>query len=219
MTDKITDTIQKLNGYVGVYPFSPIAQDAIEALEQSQHDKEDAFDVIKEIIKISGANECDEVTGSLLCDHIQYLVDENEQSQHDLKVAREEICNIRIKSENRELELLRTIESAYIDLGVAREELGKYTTSFHERDLDYYELKELTKPFEDEYFKNLSYETIAELAKKSIRLTKENSRIRKLALKQIDTWDKFDEVNEKELERLYAENKELKELLNKSEEQ
>lgn len=38
MADKITDTIQKLNGYVGVYPFSPIAQDAIEALEQSQHD-------------------------------------------------------------------------------------------------------------------------------------------------------------------------------------
>jgi len=33
------------------------------------------------------------------------------------------------------------------------------------------------KPFQDPYFKDLDYKTIAELAKKSIRLTSENRRI------------------------------------------
>lgn len=33
-------------------------------------------------------------------------------------------------------------------------------------------------PFEDEYFKGLSYEMIADLAKKSLRLTSENSDLR-----------------------------------------
>lgn len=35
----------------------------------------------------------------------------------------------------------------------------------------------MTKPFEDEYFKGLSYENIAELAKKSLRLTAENREL------------------------------------------
>lgn len=39
---------------------------------------------------------------------------------------------------------------------------------------DLSDLKIKCIPFEDEYFKNVSYETIAQLAKKSIRLTSDN---------------------------------------------
>ena len=38
----------------------------------------------------------------------------------------------------------------------------------------------MTKPFDDAYFKGLSYEQIAELAKKSIRVTSYNRRLEKM---------------------------------------
>lgn len=42
---------------------------------------------------------------------------------------------------------------------------------------DYVDIKGKIEPFEDDYFKGLTYEQIAELAKKSIRLTTENREL------------------------------------------
>lgn len=56
---------------------------------------------------------------------------------------------------------------------------------------DYVDIKGKIEPFEDDYFKNLSYETIAQLAKKSIRLTDDNNKLRhKLEDIEEITWDK-----------------------------
>jgi len=51
----------------------------IESYKKAKEELENCKDVIKEIIKISGANECDEITGVLLCEHIQYIIDENKK--------------------------------------------------------------------------------------------------------------------------------------------
>ena len=48
-----------------------------------------------------------------------------------------------------------------------------------------HDLEEELKPFQDDYFQGLTKQQIAELAKKSIRLTKENSKLRH-ALEDID---------------------------------
>lgn len=50
--------------------------------------------------------------------------------------------------------------------------------------------------FNDGYLKNLCYETIAELAKKSIRLTEENRRL-EVALEEIEVLadNSFEQIN------------------------
>jgi wyosine [tRNA(Phe)-imidazoG37] synthetase (radical SAM superfamily) len=65
------------------------------------------------------------------------------------------------------------------------------------------------KPFQDTYFKDLSYEVIAELAKKSIRLTKENSEQRDIILAGAysDEWKKRFIKLEIEYKKLETENR------------
>lgn len=52
-----------------------------EYLESLKQKNKDNVEVIQEIIKIASIGECDEITGSLICSSIQYLVDENERLQ------------------------------------------------------------------------------------------------------------------------------------------
>lgn len=54
---------------------------------------------------------------------------------------------------------------------------GKCCDCCEEAIQDYIGIKSKIEPFEDDYFKNLSYEQIAELAKKSIRITAENRKL------------------------------------------
>lgn len=49
------------------------------------------------------------------------------------------------------------------------------------------------KPFQDPYFKGLSYEVIAELAKKSIRVTKHNTELIKSIANALETTEKWQE--------------------------
>ena len=100
-----------------------------------------------------------------------------------------------------------------------------------------YNLNEQLKPFKDDYFKGLSNEVIAELAKKSIRLTTEIreldtlienlceplecsrndlyssavrlQKIAAIAMQMHEDWNNFDDINENYIENIKTENSKL----------
>ena len=55
--------------------------------------------------------------------------------------------------------------------------IDSYEYCLQELEQDYEKLQEEINPFKNDYFKGLSMEQIAELAKKSIRLTTENCKL------------------------------------------
>ena len=62
-----------------------------------------------------------------------------------------------------------------VDLAKKNSDAFEYCLQGIEKDID--ELKEKLRPFDDKYFRGLTNEQIAMLAKKSLRLTKENSKV------------------------------------------
>ena len=63
------------------------------------------------------------------------------------------------------------------------------------------ELKEQLKPFDNEYFRGLTNEQIAELAKKSIRLTEENREMVHLLEAIYEKYDNIDNKTRQKIEK------------------
>lgn len=62
-------------------------------------------------------------------------------------------------------------------------------------------LKEKLKPFDNEYFRGLTNEQIAELAKKSIRLTEENREMVHLLEAIYEKYDNIDKETRQKIEK------------------
>ena len=100
-----------------------------------------------------------------------YALFEHMANEHNLTLLESELQQI-YNIVNKDLE--NDIQTRINENNKLRAELGA--------------VQEKLKPFEEDYFKGLTYEAIAELAKKSNRLTKENSKL----IKKIEQIEKIE---------------------------
>lgn len=123
------------------------------------------------------------------CKNCEALLQENEELKEKMQIindARITLLNIQdgmcsdlvdFKAKNKllkeqllaEREKVKELEEQ-LELNTANAVVVDYATRLHE-------YKQALEPFEDEYFKGLDTKQIAELAKKSIRLTTENRKL------------------------------------------
>lgn len=112
------------------------------------------------------------------------LIDQLKKENEELKAENEEVndrmADVIYRATRGRLSYsnytLDTIEQAFNDqLEILSE--SKVEEEINEIKSKYYRYEQALEPFQDEYFKGLDTKQIAELAKKSIRLTTENRKL------------------------------------------
>lgn len=93
------------------------------------------------------------------------------------KIIIEDYKNTIHRLQNECTEKIDLIMKTKAQYNAVLEQNKSLQTELKQKEQECEELKEKLKPFEDEYFKNLDTKTIAELAKKSFRLTRENRKL------------------------------------------
>ena len=98
-----------------------------------------------------------------------------------------------------------TKEFSYDDfkkvLDLAKQNADSFEFCMKENEKLVAELKEQLKPFDNEYFRGLTNEQIAELAKKSIRLTEENREMVHLLELIYEKYDNIDNETRQKIEK------------------
>lgn len=101
-----------------------------------------------------------------------------------------------INNLDKEVEKLKSEKDVILRLAVENSNANEYCLQELEKEIE--NLKNSLKPFNDSYFKGLSYQHIADLAKKSIRITSDSRHLTHLLEDVYENYD-LDEKLKKQI--------------------